>query len=93
LLRQAARALIRQDAVEMEIDPAAWHTYVLEWQERGVSFRVDGQEVLNTPIAPIGPLGFVLWIDNQYAAFTPEGELKFGSLANARDTWLEVELL
>jgi len=51
---------------------------------------VDGAEILRTPLAPRGPLGLVLWIDNQYAAWRPDGRLGFGTLANPA-AWLEIE--
>jgi hypothetical protein len=38
------------------------------------------------------PLGVIIWIDNQYAAFTPEGKIAFGVL-EGEDEWLEVEEL
>ena len=76
LVRPAARALrslagrvIKEDAARLEIDPREWHSYALEWTAGAVRFQVDGEECLVTPAAPRGPLGFVLWIDNQYAAF------------------------
>jgi hypothetical protein len=39
---------------------------------------VDGQIVHEAPHAPAGPLGFVAWIDNQYAVVTPQGHFGFG---------------
>jgi hypothetical protein len=33
----------------------------------------------------------VLWIDNQYAAFTPQGGLHFGRLLTAETAWLEID--
>ena len=34
--------------------------------------------------------GVIIWIDNQYAAFTPEGNIAFGVLEGG-DEWLEIE--
>jgi hypothetical protein len=40
---------------------------------------------------PQSRLGLVIWIDNQYAAFPPDGKLGFGTLPNASVTTLEVK--
>ncbi|NWF70778.1 MAG: hypothetical protein HXY40_16970 [Chloroflexi bacterium] len=55
-----------------------WHSYSLEWRRDGATFWVDGRAVQRAPYAPRGPLGFVAWIDNQYAVVTPQGHLGFG---------------
>jgi hypothetical protein len=47
--------------------------------------------VLETPVSPLGRGGLVLWIDNQYAAFAPEGEVKLGMLSNSEPAWLELK--
>ena len=44
----------------------------------GVTFEVDGVTVLQTPLSPRPPLAAVIWIDNQYAAFTPQGRDRIG---------------
>jgi hypothetical protein len=54
---------------------------------------VDEVDVLDTRASPRGPLGLVIWIDNQYAAFTPQGRLAWGVLPDERPAWLEVEAL
>ncbi len=56
----------------------------------GMRFAVDGQTVLETPISPRGPLGLVLWVDNQFAAFRPDGRLAFGTLASEGPAFLEI---
>ncbi len=92
-LRRLARRLIKQDAARLEIDPGEWHTYRLDWQSQRVVFSVDGKPAFSTSASPHGPLGLVLWIDNQYAAFTPQGRLAQGSLENPAAAWLEVRNL
>jgi hypothetical protein len=42
-------------------------------------------------VSPNPPLGAVIWIDNQYAAFTPEGKIGFGVLDNPEPAWLEIK--
>lgn len=54
------------------------HTYMLDWRKDGAAFSVDGQVVHETPASPGGPLGFIAWIDNQYAIATPQGQFGFG---------------
>jgi hypothetical protein len=70
-----------------------WHEYALDWQSRQVHFWVDGHRVLATPIAPKGPLGFVLWLDNQYMVVTPWGNFGYGLLAQPEQQWLEISSL
>ena len=79
-----------EDAAALSLDPTAWHAYALEWQADGVRFEVDGAVALETAQVPRAPLGLVLWIDNQYAAFPPQGTLRFGTLANPEPAWLEL---
>ncbi len=67
-----------------------WHRYELKWLDRGVRFSVDGQTVLQTTVSPPAPLGFVTWIDNQYAVASPEGGFRFGVLPLAEEQWLEI---
>jgi hypothetical protein len=54
------------------------HHYALEWQGQTARFWVDDQLMLQTPYAPSGPLGFVAWMDNQYAILTPQGHFGWG---------------
>jgi hypothetical protein len=79
-----AAKLIREEGKRLDVDPAQWHEYRLRWNPQGVEFAVDGENVLETEISPQGPLGLVIWIDNQYMAWRPDGSLKMGTLANPR---------
>jgi len=67
------------------------HTYTLDWRADGVIFAVDGVTVHETPSAPRGPLGFIAWIDNQYAIVTPQGQLGFGLLPVEQEQALIIE--
>ncbi|HJW83773.1 MAG TPA: hypothetical protein VJ754_05660 [Anaerolineae bacterium] len=67
-----------------------WHTYELEWRPDGARWQVDGETALDTERPPRGPLGFVAWIDNQYAVVTPQGKFNFGLLDTPREQWLEL---
>ena len=68
-----------------------WHRYKLDWREKRVSFEIDDVLVFESQVSPHPPLGLVIWIDNQYAAFTPEGKIGFGVLENVEPAWLEVK--
>lgn len=68
-----------------------WHRYKLDWREKRVSFEVDDVLVFESQLSPHPPLGLVIWIDNQFAAFTPEGQIGFGVLENPEPAWLEVK--
>lgn len=72
------------------IDP---HTYELEWRKQSVTFRVDGEQILVTSSAPRGPLGFIAWIDNQYAVVTPQGRFKWGVLNTTDQQWLALDYI
>jgi len=72
------------------IEMTGWHTYVIDWQKKSVHFTVDGQAVLASNTPPGGPLGFVLWLDNQFMVATPWGRFKYGLLDGSGRQWLEV---
>jgi hypothetical protein len=92
LLRRLARSLVKDDAVAVKTDFTQWHTYRLDLTPRAACFTLDGSLLTETPCVPKGPLALVLWIDNQYAAFTPDGRLKSGTLANPPAA-LEIQLI
>jgi hypothetical protein len=46
---------------------------------------------METSVSPRPPLGLVIWIDNQYAAWHPDGKIGFGVLENTEPAWLEIE--
>ncbi len=57
-----------------------FHTYSIEWRPDGAIFAVDGEIALSAPHVTCGPLGFIAWIDNQYAIVTPQGKFGWGLL-------------
>jgi hypothetical protein len=75
------------------VEMAEWHTYVLEWGVERARFAVDGAQVLDCDTPPRGPLGFVMWLDNQYAVVTPWGRFGHGLLGAPGSQWLEVDRL
>ncbi len=81
--RYAAHWLQKLSGAQEAIIPVAmdsWHTYTLEWRQTEARFWVDGKLILTAPQPPTRPLGFVAWLDNQYAIATPHGVMRFGSV-------------
>ncbi len=94
LLRRGLSRLILQDSAALaQPEAEAWHEYEIYWSNEHVSFSVDGERVLETQTVPAGPLGLVLWIDNQFAAFTPAGKIGYGMLASPEPVWIELDRL
>ncbi len=67
-----------------------WHHYGIEWLEGSATFAVDGEVVLRAAVSPAGPLGFVAWIDNQYAVLSDERGIRFGVIPTDEEQWLEI---
>ncbi len=77
----------------LEIEMTTWHTYSIEWTTEQASFSVDGRMMLQNAPSPQGPLGFVIWLDNQYMVVTPWGRLGWGLLDVPGRQWMEVDWL
>ena len=90
VLRKLLGQVIKEDSCGLIIDATQWHTYTIVWKKSQVSFRVDGRQVLNSKVSPNDRLGLVIWIDNQYASFPPNGRLNYGTLENRDPAWIEV---
>jgi hypothetical protein len=96
--RRARRLLsqvVQEDSEIVGAEVTQWHTYRLEWRGGSVTrpysrLWVDETLALDTPVSPHPPLGLVIWVDNQYAAFTPEGQVKWGLEENQTEAWLEI---
>ena len=74
----------------LPIEMTEWHTYKLEWYATETHFWVDEKHLLRVPNPPHGPLGFVAWLDNQYAIATPRGVLRFGTVS-CDHQWFELD--
>ena len=90
LLRKLAAHLVHQDAARVDVEVTQWHVYSISWLADSCRFYIDGNVLLQTPCSPRPPLGLVLWIDNQFATWTPKGPLGYGILENP-PAWLEFE--
>ena len=88
--RQLLSRVIEEDSATVSVDATQWHSYRLEWSPTRSAFWVDEALVLDSPVSPRPPLGLVVWIDNQFAAFKPDGKISIGVLAG-KEEWLEIE--
>ncbi len=89
LVRRIAQRIVRDDAATVNTVPTRMHRYQIVWESDEVRFLVDDNLVFHTSVVPRGPLGAVLWIDNQYMRFPPDGKIRFGTLPHPGG-WLEV---
>lgn len=90
LIRKLARYAVKEASIPLNVPVDTWHTYSLLWMEDRSVFCVDNEKVLETALSPRGRLGLVIWIDNQYFRFDPEGKIGFGFQEVAEDQWLQV---
>ncbi len=86
----AAQRLIHACEGQVTAPMTEWHDYEIRWAPARVTFAVDGQAALDCPLAIGGPLGLVIWIDNQYLVATPQGRFRYGLLNAAGTQWLEL---
>jgi hypothetical protein len=87
--RIQARLRIAETAIRGPL--TTWRDYRIEWDARRARFFVDDALILDAP-APRGPLGVVIWCDNQYMIATPQGRVGHGCLPAAAQ-WLELSRL
>jgi hypothetical protein len=89
-LRRAANRVVEQALSKVEFDVTLWHDYAMRWTPRGILFEIDGQIIFTSRLSPRGPMGLVVWLDNQYAAWRIDGSLAYGTLATPPDCWVEI---
>ena len=70
-----------------------WHVYTIDWLRARVRFYLDGRLLLESDHAPAGPLGLVIWIDNQFLQFAPWGRFRWGLVPKEEVQWLEIDWL
>jgi hypothetical protein len=70
-----------------------WHTYRLEWDVCRARFHVDDTCFLDCETSPRGPLGFVMWLDNQAMVATPWGRFAHRVLPTSAPQWMDVASL
>lgn len=74
----------------LSVPPDTWQHYTIEWYSDGARWLVGERPVLQTEHAPRGPLGFVAWVDNQYAVARPTGRLGWGLCPVPTPQWLDL---
>lgn len=93
--RPAERWMQRLSGAQEALLPAdltTWQRYSLEWRSQEALFFVNDELVLQAPHPPTRPLGFVTWLDNQFAIATPRGVLRFGTVSTGAQ-WFEITRL
>jgi hypothetical protein len=87
----ARRLAVAHEALLSDVELDEWHDYELDWQAGEARFTVDGVVRLRSPASTNRPLGFVMWIDNQYAIASEAGQFGFGVTPLPQAQWLEVQ--
>lgn len=70
---------------------ADWHTYRIDWLRRTATFTIDDRLVFECKTPPRGPLGLVIWIDNQFMVVTPQGRIRHGLVNSEKIERMEIE--
>lgn len=73
-----------------DLELKSWHSYQIHWNTEAVSFQIDSSPVMRADLSIQGPLGFVTWIDNQYAVASPKAGLEFGVIPTTGTQQLEI---
>lgn len=74
----------------LSVSLADWHEYTIQWTTDAAKFIVDNQMIFITDSPPQGPLGFVVWIDNQYAVLSRRQGIRFGIIPTVEEQWLDI---
>lgn len=82
--------VIEQDSTTLTADVTQWHKYQLDWRSNRVRWLLDDAVVFESNTSPRPPLGLIIWIDNQFAAFPPDGKIASGLLAG-KESFLELQ--
>ncbi|MCI0711434.1 MAG: hypothetical protein L0154_14870 [Chloroflexi bacterium] len=75
----------------LDVNLTQSHAYSLIWRKDSVDFSIDDEPVHHSAYSPSGPLGFVAWLDNQYAIVTPQGRFGFGFVERKEPQQLVLE--
>lgn len=90
---KSAKAFVAASEAGLSVPLNEWHQYQLEWTEQVARFWVDSELVLLADRPARGPLGFVAWIDNQFAQVSSQHGIRFGVLPTGRSQTLEIRQL
>ncbi|MGH2582630.1 MAG: hypothetical protein ACRDFQ_07015 [Anaerolineales bacterium] len=89
-MRKLASKIVPHDLRHVQVDPTVWRRYKIVWRENQVVFEVDDKQVFQTRLTPKPPLALVLWLDNQFGAWRPDGSLGYGNIPIPADCWVEI---
>jgi hypothetical protein len=89
-LRSLGRRFVHQDTAILPVNPVEWNSYQLDLGVEGVAFYVNANLAFETLVTPSSPLGVVIWLDNQYAAWTPDGRMRYGTLESSEPVYIEI---
>jgi hypothetical protein len=90
---RVAQRIMRARERQLTLDITQWHRYEIDWTPSSIRWRVDEAEVFACGSPPPGPLGFVAWIDNYTAHFSPNGRYGFGFADINAHQWIEIKSL
>jgi len=90
-IRKCISNFINEDAKLLQHDVTSWNNYEIHWNQVMIEYMLNGEIIWCTRIVPKGRLGFLIWIDNQYAAFSDKGVFKTGLSEISENHWLEVK--
>lgn len=91
LIRRLGRNLINERSCALFVAPNEYHQYRIQWETSQILFWIDHELVFSTNIFPSGAVGLIIWVDNQFAACPPNGQLQYGTLANAEPAWIDLK--
>ena len=92
-IMRRGRKVVRAAEKLLPAQLTKWQEYQLDWHADCIQFRVNGDLVFEARISMRGPLGFLTWIDNQYAIVSESGTFRFGLIENTAERWLELDAL
>lgn len=88
-----AQRVMNVSEQQIDVPMRDWHIYTLDWGRSTARFSVDGRPILICDTPPQGPLGLVIWIDNQTMQVTPQGRIRHGLIGKSESQWLELDWL
>lgn len=93
LLWPIAQRAIHVSEAHITAPMTDWHVYTLVWSVKQARFLVDDTLILSCTTPPSGPLGLVIWLDNQYMEITPQGRFRHGLVSKEARQWMIVDWL
>jgi hypothetical protein len=88
-----AQAAIHVSEALAPVTLTDWHTYTIEWGKRTARLLVDQEPILVCATPPRGPLGLVIWLDNQAMIVTPWSLPRHHLVSASHRQWLELAWL